>query len=142
MHADLKKVKEIKNTPQPENSKALQSFLGLTNYMKRFIYDYSTITAPLRELLKENVDYIWTDKQNIAFENLKTYFDDNKHTLIYTDASPHVISCILLQKTPNKEDTKIISYNSRALTEAEKNYSQLERECLALSMPVNVTAFI
>ena len=52
MQHDPKNLEEIKNTPQPESSKALQSLLGLTNYMKCFIYDYLTITAPLRELLK------------------------------------------------------------------------------------------
>ena len=47
MQPNPKNVEEIKNTQtKPESSKALQSFLGLTNYIKRFIHDYSTITAP------------------------------------------------------------------------------------------------
>ena len=41
MKPDPGKVKEIQETPTPENKKALQSFLGLTNYMKRFTHDYS-----------------------------------------------------------------------------------------------------
>ena len=46
--------------PAPENKKVLQSFLGLTNYMKQFIHDYSTQTHHLRELPQEDNDYICT----------------------------------------------------------------------------------
>ena len=100
-----KKWRRLKTLPNQKVLKHYQSFLGLKNYMKRFIHDYSTITAPLRELLKDNVDYVWTEKQNTAFEDLKSalssesciaYFDDSKQTMIYTDASPRGISCILL----------------------------------------------
>ena len=47
--------------PAPENKKALESFLGLTKYMKRFIHDYSTQTHHLQELLQDDKDYIWTE---------------------------------------------------------------------------------
>ena len=53
--------------PAPENKKALQSFLGLTNYMKRFIHDYSTQTHHLRELLQVDKDYIWTETHEAGF---------------------------------------------------------------------------
>ena len=52
------KLEEIKSTPPPENAKALQSFLGLMNYFKRFIPQYSTITYPLRQLLKRTPNII------------------------------------------------------------------------------------
>ena len=55
MKPNPKKVEEIKNAEAPEDVKSLRSFLGLANYMKRFINDFSTLADPLRELLKEGV---------------------------------------------------------------------------------------
>ena len=52
MKPDPEKIQEIQDTPTPENKKTSQTFLGLTNYMKRFIHVYSTQTYHLRELLK------------------------------------------------------------------------------------------
>ena len=53
------KIQDIRETPAPENEKALQSVLGPTNCMKVFIHDYSTQKHHLRELLQEDKDYIW-----------------------------------------------------------------------------------
>ena len=135
------KVAEIEKTPGPENIKALRSFLGLMNYFKRFIPKYSTITHPLRNLLRNDTKWDWTRECEQAFTTLKNsltsdtcngYFDENKLTYLYTDASPVGISTILLQKTPGIKDDKIVSYSSRALSTPEQHYSQLEKECLAI----------
>ena len=66
-----------------------------------------------------------------AFTLSLSYFDECKETCIYTDASPFGILAILLQKSTD-DDYKVISYSSRALTETEQRYSQLERECLSI----------
>ena len=58
MKPDPEKTKEIREMPAPKNKKALQSFLGLTNYTKRFMHDYSTQKHHLLELLQEDKDYI------------------------------------------------------------------------------------
>ena len=60
------------------------------------------------------------------------YFDTQKDTYITVDASPVGISAILSQKTRDKDDDKVISYASRALTAVEKRYSKTEREALAI----------
>ena len=135
------KVEEIKNAKATEDAKSLRRFLGLANYMKRFIKDFNTLTDPLRELLKEGFLYIWTAKQEKAFEKLKlelcsdtciSYFDNRKETILHTDASPVSLSAILIQKTPSQNDEKIVAYSSRALTKTGKNYSQIETECLPI----------
>ena len=81
------KIKAIFEAKQPENPKAVRSFLGLTNYLKRFVEDYSTLTHPLRQLLKNNAKFIWTEECTEAFDNLKnrltsenciSYFDNEK----------------------------------------------------------------
>ena len=145
------KIQEIREVPAPENKKALQSFLGRTNYMKQFIRDYSTQTHHLRELLQEDKDYIWTETHELVFNNLKqslssesfaSYFDNHGETFIYTNASTHGISAILLQKSRNQANCKIVTYSSRALTSTEKNYSQLKRKCLAIVYGCEKNPFI
>ena len=125
----------------PEDTKALQSFLGLMNYFKRFIPQYSTLTHLLRQLLHKDTKWIWSKECQTAFEKLTTaltssscngYFDPNKNTTVYTDASLVGISAIIVQNTKNKQDHKLISYTSRAHTPTEQRYSQIERECLAI----------
>ena len=66
MKPDPEKIQEIRETPAAENKKSLSSFLGLTNYMKRFIHDCSAQTHHLRELLQEDKDYIQTETHEQA----------------------------------------------------------------------------
>ena len=58
-----------------------------------------------------------------------SYYDPSLNSLIITDASPAGVSAILLQQLSDSS-YRIIAYSSRALTPAEQNYSQLERECM------------
>ena len=141
MHPDPAKLDEIKNMPVPEDVKALQSFLGLMNYFKRFIPQYSTLTHPLRQLLRKQTTWSWPEECQAAFETLRDslssqscvgYYDPEKETTVYTDASPFGISAVIIQNTPNKGDHKLISYSSRALSPTEQRYSQIEKECLGI----------
>ena len=87
MKPDPEKIEEIRETPVPGNKKALQSFLGLTNYMKRFMHNDSIQTYHLLDLLQEDKNYIWTETHDQAFNNLRqslssescvSYFDNHK----------------------------------------------------------------
>lgn len=60
------------------------------------------------------------------------YFDPEKDTEISVDASPVSLAAILFQVDPKTDETHIITYASRSLTETEKRYSQKEREALAV----------
>ena len=135
MSADPKKCEVIKNAPPPTNVSELRSFLAMTNYVSRFILDYSTITEPLRALLKKEATWQWNQEQQTAFEKLKaalssetvmTYFNPNRETEIIVDASPVGLSGIMLQ------EGKVVCYASKSLTETEKRYSQTEKENLAI----------
>ena len=74
----------------PSNTSEIRNFLGMTNYVGRFIPNYATINEPLRALTKQNQPWKWTEKKTRkAFENLKqdlasstiiAYFDPNKET--------------------------------------------------------------
>ena len=86
--------------------------------------------------------YFWHcgDKQKEAFNELKSFisapilalYDPNKETKINADASSYGIRGVVLQKQENDE-WKPVSYISRALTDTESRYSQIEKECLAFT---------
>ncbi|PIK52253.1 starfish, testis, sperm, Peptide Transposon [Apostichopus japonicus] len=65
------KINDIKTTEVPIDTSAVRSFLWLTQYVSRFIPNYASITAPLRELTKKDFKFEWSDECNQAFEQLK-----------------------------------------------------------------------
>ena len=74
----------------------------------------------------ENFKHVLTTKTTMA------YFDSSKNTELYVDAFPFGLGAILTQTTPCQQDTKVIAYASRSLTYTESQYSQIERESLAI----------
>ncbi|KAL0201466.1 hypothetical protein M9458_004653, partial [Cirrhinus mrigala] len=72
---DQGKVSAIQEWPQPLTVKKLQRFLGFSNFYRRFIKDYSTITAPLTSLLRgKPKDLSWNPSAHEAFQRLKEIF--------------------------------------------------------------------
>ena len=70
-----RKVKSIKNWKSPRSVKEVQIFIGFANFYRRFIKDFSKICTPITEILKgDKTKFFWGDKQNRAFEELKTRF--------------------------------------------------------------------
>lgn len=131
----------IKDAPVPQNDSKVRSFLGMLQYCGRFIPNLAEISAPLRFLTHKDVERAWTSRQQHAFETLKellttdtimSYFDPTKHTELHVDASPFGPGAILAQTTPGHDDSKVIAYASRSLTNTESRYSQIEREALAI----------
>ena len=64
---DPKKVEAITNMPTPSNKTELQRFLGMVNYLSKFIPRLSDETAPLRELLRKYVQFVMQKPQMDAF---------------------------------------------------------------------------
>ena len=133
--ADPEKVKSIVGQSPPQNSAEIRSFLGMTQYVARYIPHYATLTEPLRRLTRQDVPWRWSRDEQNSFDNLKSalssshvmvYFDPHKHTEVLVDASPVGVSAILTQ------EGKVVCYASRALTDVEQRYSQTDREMLAV----------
>ena len=132
---DNKKVSAIIDMKPPEDTKSLQSFLGLVNYLTRYSGRLATLSAPLRDLTKKDTAYSWGPEHDRAFTEVKKevsslgvlrYFDPHAETVIETDASLKGLGAVLLQ------DGKPVCYASKALTETEQRYSNIEREALGV----------
>ena len=62
-----KKIEVVKNYPSPKDKHELKAFLGLSNYYRRFVQDFSKIAHPLHHLLKKDVKYTWNESCEKAF---------------------------------------------------------------------------
>ena len=62
LSTDPVKVKGFADWPVPKLVKKVQSFLGFGNFYRKFIVKFSTLAAPLNNLLKEDTPFEWTDK--------------------------------------------------------------------------------
>lgn len=103
--------------------------------MSKFVKGFSDKTAPLRNLLKDNIVFIWTEEHTRALEEIKKilcsqsvlqYFDVSKETTVSVDASKAGLGAVLMQnKLP-------CAYASKALTETQTRYAQIEKELLAI----------
>ena len=68
---DPKKTAVVKEWPKPADISQLRSFLGLSNYFRKFIYNYAGICAPLYKLVQPNKPFVWTAECDKAFQKLK-----------------------------------------------------------------------
>lgn len=137
---DPDKIKIVKEFPTPRTQKQVRSFLGLANYYRRFVQNFSTITQPLRELLKIDVAFKWTANCQDAFEKLKTALTTapvlvlarfDKPFVLTTDASVTGIAYILSQRDDNNKE-QVVCYGGRGVRPAESRWTITELECLAV----------
>lgn len=133
------KVEGIRNFRRPANVEEMRSFLGLVNFVGKFIPDLATTTEPLRNQTKKNTTFEWGDDQERAFiklkENLSSelavgYYDIKDRTQVYADASPVGLGAVLIQI--NDKGPRVIAYANKSLSDTEKRYCQTEKEALAL----------
>uniref|UniRef100_A0ABD2VTF6 RNA-directed DNA polymerase n=1 Tax=Trichogramma kaykai TaxID=54128 RepID=A0ABD2VTF6_9HYME len=136
---DPSKISAVSNFPRPKNRKNIKQFLGLAGYYRRFVKDFAKIAKPLTSLLKADTPWDWTDVQEGAFGEIKQilssapllqYPDFNRPFVVVTDGSDFVISGILSQEKIGNDLP--IAYTSRILTDAEINYSMIEKELLGI----------
>ena len=132
---DPEKVGAIQNIDPPKDKKELHTFLGMVNYLAPFMPNLASHTAPLRELLRNDVDYQWSTSHTRAFETFKcqistettlAYYDRSKPVVLQVDASSKGLGAVLLQ------ENKPIAFASKALSSAESRYANIERELLAV----------
>ena len=144
IQADPKKIEAITNMPNPTSVKDLQRFLGMVNYLAKFIPNLAELTAPLRQLLEKNVVWSFDKPQIESIRNLKDRIISSGILKFYKQSQPIRISCdasttglgaVLEQQ--HGDQWYPVAYASRSITSSEKNYSQLEREMLSIVFACN-----
>jgi hypothetical protein len=134
------KVNAILNAPVPKNVSNLQSFLGLVNYYRGFVPNASSVLRPLYDLLQKTCKWNWNAEHDRAFNTIKqllvsdcvlTHFNTNAKVILTVDASPNGLGAILSQVGADGLE-RPVSYASRTLNKAEKNYSQIQKEATAI----------
>ena len=124
---------------EPSTVTEVRSYLGLCSYYRRFIKGFSDIAHPLIHLTKKGVEFKWTELCQQSFEELKrklispeimAYPNEKDQFILDCDASNFCIGAVLSQRQGDKE--RVISYGSRTLSKAERNYCVTDRELLAV----------
>jgi hypothetical protein len=132
---DPDKVQEVMNWKPPTTVCQIQSCLGLADYYRRFIPDFSRIAKPMTELFKKGAKFVWGQKCEDAFHTLRQHLttapvlaqpNNGKPLDVYCDASGTGLGCVLIQ------DIRVIAYASRALRPHEQNYPTHDLELAAV----------
>ena len=142
---DPEKVAAIKDRKPPTSLKQVQSWLGLTNYYRRFIRDYAKIVAPLYKL-KEKFANPWPQDCQLAFDRLKELVtsypilrlpDIDRPFIIHCDASIVSLGAVLAQIDPITNLEYACEFASKTLKEHERLFNIAELECMAVAWAIN-----
>lgn len=132
---DPAKVRAVEEWPTPQNPSHVSQFLGLANYMRRFIQGYAALAAPLYGLTQKDAEFVWREEHDAAFKGLKEALttapvlampDFSKPFEVRSDASLLGTGAVLMQ------DDRPVAYHSKRFTSAERNYGTGEQELLGV----------
>ncbi|GMF42704.1 unnamed protein product [Phytophthora fragariaefolia] len=138
LQADPAKVKTIVEWAVPRNQKDLRKWLGLANYLHKYIENYAEMARPLSNLLKKDAEWRWDAKHQDAFEAIKdsllhapilALLGPDRPFCVVCDASDFAIDCALLLADAEGRE-HVIAFESRKA--AEKNYPVHDKELLAM----------
>jgi hypothetical protein len=138
---DPSKVKEVMDWKPPTTMFEVWSFLGLADYYRMFILNFSKIAKPVTELLKKENKYVWSDACDEAFKLLKKLLttspvlaqpNTDKLFDVYCDASSTGLGGVLMQ------EGRVISYSSRQLRRHEERYPTHDLELAAVVMALRM----
>ncbi|GMF50579.1 unnamed protein product [Phytophthora fragariaefolia] len=140
VRADPEKVCAIAHWPVPTSQKDLRKWLGLANYLHKYSANYAEMARLLTNLLKKDALWSWTSETEQAFEAIKNSLqsapilalpDEDRPFSVVCDASDFAIGCALLQVDAEDRE-RVVSFQSRQLKAAEKNYPVHDKELLAM----------
>ena len=138
---DPAKISGVAEWPTPTNKKEVQSFLGLTNFYRRFIQDFSRHARPLFDLTRNNEKWRWTVEEQSAFDTLKSAVtsapvlaspDNSRPFCIEADSSDFATGAVLSQQSLETEKWHPMAFLSKSLSPVEWKYEIHDKEMLAI----------
>lgn len=140
LRTDPDKVEAIQKFPVPKKLKHVRAFLGLCNFYRRFIPEYSLLIQPLCNLLKKGKNWNWGEIEQQTFEQIKANFiktvqlshpDFTKPYLLQTDSSGLGLAGVLYQ-IDDVGEKRVLGFHSRVFKGAQKNWTVTEQEFYAI----------
>ncbi|KAE9349786.1 hypothetical protein PF008_g6746 [Phytophthora fragariae] len=141
VRADPEEISSICSWPTPKDQTELRQWLGLASYLHKYTKDYAGLIQPLSSLLKKDVAWNWRPEHQDAFDAVKKSLasapvlmlpDTSRPFHVVCDASDFAIRCALMQFDAEGRE-RVVSYQSRQMKPAEKNYPVHDKELLAMS---------
>ncbi|XP_030840818.1 uncharacterized protein K02A2.6-like [Strongylocentrotus purpuratus] len=141
----LDNVAAIRTLPAPTNVKELASFLGTTNFYRKFVPQYAEIAEPLQKLLRKDALWEWHNAQETAFNTLKgriaeppvlAHFTPSAETYVTTDASAFAIGA---QRLTTRYTTRLTTrYNPQSNGGVER-FNRVIKESLKANLADGMT---
>jgi hypothetical protein len=139
---DEEKVAKVLKWPQPTNATAVRGFTGLCGTMRIWIPNYSQLIRPLTELTRKGAEFIWTERQQEAFDTMKKIitspqvlrpidYSSDKPVVLSVDTSNIAVGFILSQ-LDDQGRKRPARYGSLPMNEREARYSQPKLELYGL----------
>ena len=137
----ISRIDAIQKLQPPTNKKEIQEFLGMLNFLSKYVYKMQLYLRPIYNILRQQNNFEWTTEHPTQFEEIKkllteqisnTIPDPNQPFYAMCDASNFGIGAALLQSHSGTNKMNLISANSRLFTQAELRLSTLMRECTAI----------
>ena len=134
------KIAGVLKWPTLQCIRDVRKFLGLANYYRHFVKDFTKVALPMHKLTRKDEKWKWEEEQQKAFEQLKQIFtsrpilatpDLDKEFRVEADASNFVTGGVLSVKCED-ELWQPVAFISKALNEMERNYKIYDREMLAV----------
>ena len=135
----VRKTQAVEDLKTPKSRKQLKSLMGSMHSLHKFLPKFAEMSAPLRSLLSQNNNFVWTPNCENAFQHLKSlvknlvelrHLDIHPETRIICDASHDGLGAVLEHYSASGWHP--ISFASRYLNPAEKKYSTNELELIAV----------
>jgi hypothetical protein len=137
---DPERIAAILNLPAPTSKKEVQAFIGIINFVRRFVPDFALMVKPIHNLLKKYHSFSWTYeventflriKKGISFALVLAKSDFEKKIIIYTNATEEAVYVIFLQ-CDDQNNEKHVAYMSQSLLDDEFKYSYIEKHAFVL----------
>ena len=138
------RVNAIKEYPAPTTVKELRRLIGLLNWFRKYIPNFSAEIEPLARLLKKSVRFRWTNEQESAFQRLKALLIDSpilafpRYDIPFylsVDSSSKGIGYMLYQRHPcenGEENIRVVRFGSKSLTKWQRSYGPTKLELLGM----------